>query len=487
MTRTVPIEGSTLGRSVAIRFARGTFDVLSSHLRQDPHREQFAFCLFSRDKTSDGTTLIVRDLLLPEEGDLAEQSGGGVSPSKTFQATAYLLAEQSRLGIMDVHTHLSRGVPRFSGTDHTESAKNARYISERFDYPITHVMVVFDRSAKAHDAVIYDRSLGAHREIDRIEILGRKIDILPTRRDEGSRDQDDPRYSRQTMIPGWDQQTISRQRIAVVGAGGNGAHVLQALVSIGAGTEGWIAGIDPDLIEHSNLPRIPYAQPGDVGQPKVTIAARYAGQKNPEVRFYPYPCSVTERAAINQIKASSVIIGAGDGDGLRKVCSELSVRYLIPYIDLGCDIQVDGTSVEAGGQVRVSVPGSNACLVCSGGYDPAVAAIELMDDKAAAVHAARGYVRGGRQEATPSVANLNATIAQLGITAFLALVHGERFGSWDYAYYNQLTAETLTAVTARRDDCPLCGPAGVMALGDDQPCRQDAAPTARQEALRDGV
>lgn len=120
----------------------------------------------------------------------------------------------------------------------------------------------------------------------------------------------------------------------------------------------------------------------------------------------------------------------------------------------------------AGGQVRVVLPGRNACLVCCRGFDPATAAAELMDDQRKATHAAHGYVIGSRQEATPSVANLNATIAQLGVAAFLALVHGERFGQWDYAHFNQLTAETLVAATQANEACPLCGPQGVLAAGD---------------------
>ena len=70
-----------------------------------------------------------------------------------------------------------------------------------------------------------------------------------------------PAHLRAARFPGWNQAAISRQRIVVVGAGGKGAQLIQTLVSIGAGTQGWIASVDPDVVEESNLPRIPYAVP----------------------------------------------------------------------------------------------------------------------------------------------------------------------------------------------------------------------------------
>ncbi len=98
-----------------------------------------------------------------------------------------------------------------------------------------------------------------------------------------------------------------------------------------------------------------------------------------------------------------------------------------------------------------------------------------MDDSRKVEHAAQGYVQGHRADATPSVVNLNATTAQLGMAAFLALVHGEEFGRWDYAHYDQLTAETLVARTTRRDDCPLCGVHGLLAEGDVLPTEESGA------------
>jgi molybdopterin/thiamine biosynthesis adenylyltransferase len=457
----------TLGKSVGLRFNRPTYDALRQDFAKDQVNEQFAFGLFSQAKTADGTILIVNNIILADKHDLSEQSGGGVAPTKAFQATAYMIAQQKNLGILDMHTHPFSKNPHFSSIDHAESEKNARYICNTFPSPITHAMVVFNSTATTHDAAVYDRSINSYRSIDYIEILGRKIEINRTGEAETTCSGNDLRYSRQAMIPGWDQRTLSRLKIAVVGLGGNGAQIIETLVSIGVGSDGWIAAIDPDVIEASNLPRIPYAFPENIGSPKSTVATQYAGRKNPAVKFFPYPCSVTEKIVIDRIKGASVIISAPDGDGVRKVCNELAVRYRIPLIDLGCDIQTDDEKILAGGQVRIVLPGDNACLVCCGGYDPAVAALELMDDARAAVHASQGYVVGHRDNPTPSISNLNAVTSQLGINALLGLVHGKNFGKWDYVHYDQLTAQTLTANTNPLDSCPLCSREGFIGTGDE--------------------
>lgn len=465
MNRLKNITGSVLGRSVRIRITRPVFNLLAEHLSQD-HQEQFAYGLYSQARTPDGTILIVQDLMIPDKEDLSQQGAAGVIPHKNFQSLVYFLAQQRNCGVLDIHTHPFQPVPHFSGIDEVESLANAKDLCRLLDSAAPHLMLVFGKGINYHDAVVYDRSLNGYRSVDSIDILGRGTDIRLIGSDKPGLVPENSPYSRQNLIPGWNQIAIARQRIAIIGAGGNGAQILQTLVSIGTGVEGWVTVIDPDTIETSNLPRIPYAGIHDVGQPKVTVAAQYAHLKNPQVKFFPYPCSVTEKAAQDRIKGATLIIGAGDRDSARKVCNELAVQYCIPYIDLGCDIHTEEDTFEAAGQIRIILPGQNACMVCQGGFDASVAALELMDDVSALQHAAAGYGQG--QQAAPSIANLNASTAQMGVTAFLSLVLGSAFGTWDYLHYAMTTGQTMTASTQQHEKCPLCCREGLLAKGDTQ-------------------
>jgi molybdopterin/thiamine biosynthesis adenylyltransferase len=469
MNRLIDPKSSALGRSVILRIDRSSFDLLKKHLQQDSTQEQCAYALFSQARTADGTVLIVRDLFLPEPDDLSVQNAVRVAPTRHFQATVYLIAQAGNLGILDFHTHTTSGAVAFSGIDETHAQESADYLCEKFAPPITQAMVVFNQDLTAHDAVVFDRSLSDFRQIEALEITGRGSDIRLTDRSGESPETIDPQYDRQIRIPGWNQTQIARHRIAIVGAGGNGAQLFQSLVALGGGTEGWIALIDPDRIENSNLPRIPYAEACHVGSPKVTVAAAYASRKNPHTRIFPYPCSVTDKAVQDRIKGATVLFGAGDHDGVRKVCNELAVRYNIPYIDLGCDIQLSGEETLAGGQVRVIIPGTNACLVCCQGFDASQAATELMNEANAFDHMAQGYVRGSSADPVPSVTNLNGMTAQYALNAFLALIHGAPFGAWDILHFDWLSGKTLVAQSTPRESCPLCGTNGQLNLGDQEP------------------
>lgn len=320
-----------------------------------------------------------------------------------------------------------------------------------------------------------------------MEYLGRPSETLLI--DEARRSPEfitDELYDRQMKIPGWNQAELARQRIGIIGLGGNGAQVFQTLIGMGAGRDGWLSLVDDDIVEPSNLPRIPYATAEHQGMMKVTVATQWAGRKAPSTPVVPFPCSVTEAAAQDRLAASTVLIGGVDNDGGRLILNELAVRYGIPLVDLGCDIQVEEDRVSAGGQVRVVLPGQNACLVCCHGFDPSAAANDLADDAEKALRVRQGYIQGASADATPSVANLNAVIAQIGIAQFLALVNGGQFADWDFAHLDQLNLATTVAHTTRRDDCPCCGRAGFLGRGYsvEETIESDDSTIGRLEAIQ---
>jgi molybdopterin/thiamine biosynthesis adenylyltransferase len=460
---------STYGREVTLRIAGSCAKALLEHMRQDPHREQMAFGLAHEARTADGTAFILCDAFLPSREDLAEQSSVSVAPTKAFQDMVYACAYQAGATIVEFHTHPGSSTPTFSSVDEFHSLQNAAYIVNKLK--TTLLMIVGNNHFGTFDGVVYDANLQSFQPVDRIEVLGRpsKIWIVgesPTDKDDAGTNSDSP-FQRQMIVPRWNQQNLKRQRIGIGGAGGTGSQLFQSLVGIGAGEEGWIAIADDQCIETSNLSRIPYANRHHVGTPKVSVAVQYAAQKDPSLPVFPYPCSGQESAVLKRFAGATVLFGCGDNEGLRKTLAELSTRYGIPYIDLGCDIQIDGDRLIAGGQVRVHLPGQNACPVCCGGYDPVQASLDLLDDATRAERATGGYVRGGSDGSeTPSIASLNSMTAQIAVAQLLALVNGEEFGRWDYLHFDQLTGRSITASTKRREDCPLCGAGGVLGMGD---------------------
>lgn len=202
-----------------------------------------------------------------------------------------------------------------------------------------------------------------------------------------------------------------------------------------------------------------------MGTPKATAAAQLVGRKAPGTPVFALPCKVTDPLAVEHLKGCHVVFGCGDNDGVRQVLNDLAVRCLVPLIDLGCDVQVDEDGFQAGGQARVVIAGDMSCLVCGRGFDPAQAALDLMSDEERAVRANHGYFIGADAEAAPSIGNLNAVTAQLGVSALLSLALGSTYGDWSYVHFDQLTAQTVAAGSRPGPGCPVCGPSALLSEG----------------------
>jgi molybdopterin/thiamine biosynthesis adenylyltransferase len=275
-------------------------------------------------------------------------------------------------------------------------------------------------------------------------------------------------YSRHKIIPGWKQGLLENLRIFLCGLGGNGALVFDSLLALGIGSAGgWIRACDPDILEESNLPRIPYAYPWHVGLPKAVVAAEHARRKNLKLNTQCYGMALEDKQMIESIKQANLIIGAIDNDGARMTLNGLAARYGIPYIDLGTEIIPGDNRYEAIGQIRCFIPGKTGCLVCTGAIDPSNAALDSMSEEDRDDYQRAGYIRGEKETPTPSVLHLNGVVSHLAISQFLKMIFDDNFESSDYIHYDRQKSMLLAASSLRDDQCPVCGINGYIAQGDE--------------------
>jgi molybdopterin-synthase adenylyltransferase len=252
------------------------------------------------------------------------------------------------------------------------------------------------------------------------------------------------RFARQILMFGEaGQERIESQRVGIVGLGGLGSQVVQALVLAGVRH---FAVIDDDRIEETNLNRVVGAFPPDIGRLKVDVAKEHVLRINPEADVDSIPKHLRTEEAFDHLLECSVIFGCVDRDGPRLVLTELAAAYEIPLIDLATEIfpEQNDQPFDFGGRVVLAKP-REYCLFCADQIDTELAKEELETAEARALRRAHGYGLGENLPA-PAVVALNGVIANLGVMEFLVMVTGIR------APERRLTYKGMRGVVTGSDD-----------------------------------
>ncbi|HZI57217.1 MAG TPA: ThiF family adenylyltransferase [Verrucomicrobiae bacterium] len=170
------------------------------------------------------------------------------------------------------------------------------------------------------------------------------------------------RLDRQSFLGVHSADVFDQCFAATVGLGGGGSHINQQLVHLGVGNLGIF---DPDKVEETNLNRLVGATEEDVaqGRSKVFAAERLIWAVNPWAHVIRFKDKWQHHA--DELRSCDVIFGCVDSISEREQLETLARRHLIPYIDIGMDVNAVEGSFSIGGQIAVSMPGG-ACLRCLG-------------------------------------------------------------------------------------------------------------------------
>ena len=161
------------------------------------------------------------------------------------------------------------------------------------------------------------------------------------------------RYSRQRLIPAWDQEKVSKSKILVAGAGALGNEVLKNLALLGAGH---ILIVDFDRVEISNLSRSVLFREEDLGLPKASTAARALKRLNPDIRVEAIDGDLESDLGLGEIRDHDMILGCLDSIYARWVLNRACQKAGRPWINAGINASV--------GEVAMYLPGNNACFEC---------------------------------------------------------------------------------------------------------------------------
>lgn len=259
------------------------------------------------------------------------------------------------------------------------------------------------------------------------------------------------RFSRNELLFGREgQKRIEATRVAIVGAGGLGAHVVQQLAYLGVKT---LSIIDGDKVSLSNLNRLVGATEHDVGTTKVRVLERLIKAVRPEARVVVVNESFITEEGFSALKGSDFIFGCVDKDGARLVLTEFAAAYSKPYLDVATDAGNDGQSW--GGRMVFMLP-DGSCLYCRRELAQEEVRRDLFTPGELRVEERiYGVSREALGNTGPSVVSLNGILASVAVTEFMALVTGLRKPR-TYLQYHGVFGILTTPSDPPMDDCYYC-------------------------------
>jgi len=257
------------------------------------------------------------------------------------------------------------------------------------------------------------------------------------------------------------QERLCTLRIGIVGLGGTGSIVLEEMAHLGV-LDFFL--IDPDVVETTNLNRLVGASQIDVGNPKVEVAASHASRINSNIRVETRQASALLASVVEELADTDFVFCCTDSQGSRAVLNQFAYQYLVPIIDMGVAIVANGGRIShIAGRTQMMAPGLG-CSLCGSLLDPEAVRVDLLTDFE---RAADPYIVGVHEPA-PAVISINATMASMAVTMFLASTVGVPSHA-RLLNYDGVTGATRSAAITPHPTCIVCSHFGALGRANEWP------------------
>lgn len=479
------MDSQSIATPARLRIRASDWRRLSDHLFPGDGDEHGAVLLCGVRRASGRNTLIVREVVTATDGeDYVPGVRGYRHLTGEFVTHQIRRARDLGLAYLAVHNHGGENVVDFSGPDMASHDRAYPTLLKVLGNPVGGVVCA--RNALAGD-VWYPS--GERGQIGEAIIVGdRRIRLTPGihRATTPVR----PAYHRQALLYGDTGQAIlADTTVAVVGCGGVGMLITQAVARLGVGR---IIVVDPDRVSVTNLPRLPEATRWDAmeffdrtsrpawirrwarrrARLKVEVARRLVHRANRAADVIAIAGDIGRDDVAQRILDADFIFLAADTMIARDVVNQIANQYLIPTLQVGSKVTVDpatGSVVDAFAVVR-HVGFTSGCLRCNGLIDLARLGEEALGDPAQVQR--QRYVDDPDVTA-PSVITLNALGIGFAVNDFM--LHTVGLGGAEPAHRvlrNRPLSERQQHVTVIEPDesisCPVCSRSdhSTFAVGD---------------------
>ena len=426
-------------------------------------REAAAYMLCGLQKTSRQLRLLSRSVVMPEDDCFVRRSAGAIELKKGLDNFLLERAFNERLVLVQVHTHLHDGPTSFSPVDdHYERGRAVALGNAGMPYLAS---CVFDRAALHGTGRLWHATNGGCTSSE----LRIACDVAETLEGATLR-RSDVRFDRQVRAFGEPfQALLDCVRIGVVGVGGLGGTIVEGLARLGVRR---FVLVDPDMVEATNLNRLPGATPHDAvhGSLKTDVAARnIAAMHGPRSRIRTYPVALPDKTAMRSLANCDVLVAATDNHASRLCVMELAAAYLRPVVNAGVGLVArDGVVQSIDIRAAAAPSGGPWCLACGGHIDAFEASREQMDAEHREMLRVRGYLRDTPAPAVYWV-NLRAASEALRLVhGVLMPYHASQKDPYEDVFGDLVNLDTLRITHPEyTDGCAVCGGEGLRGLGDE--------------------
>ena len=437
-----------------VKFKNHLLQDLKSFLLQDNYeRHAFLFCNLSISTNS--IIFLVDKIITINDKDI-DHSAIHVRIKKELADNIFIDFTNSDYdGFISCHSHpFENADVWFSSVDD----KNDKYLFSYFyDEIIKYknksemLTMVFGQNTIASRA--YNLNDKTFEEIDNIVSMEYPIKYFaPTNNKKKSFFNNNELFNRQVLAFGEEGQgLLSSLKVTLVGAGGTGSILSEALIRLGVKE---LIIIDHDKLEFSNLNRWQGGKQEDVEKYKVDIIKDNLSKINNTIKITTFCKTIYNNDVVDYIKDSDVIIGAIDNNQARYFLNRFSSAYLIPYLDCSTIITADKGKIKDL-KIRnvIIIPSVSQCMDCKSlCYDISKLSYALSHNDTKEEAKKRKYIRTEDDIKSPSVYPINMLSVSNLLLEFMNVFMGYKDSLHQYTVINYIDLEKIGS----KDDIKLC-------------------------------
>lgn len=349
----------------------------AGHLIRDDGQEDLCFALWHPSRGQERQTAVIRELVLPEEGDRIVHGNASFLPRYFERAVGAAMADGAGLAFM--HSHPSSGWQGMSDDDVAAELGHAAAAQGATALPLVGLTLGSDGAWSARVWAKEGPRTYERRWCRATRVVGERLAVTFAE-ELAPRPAFRPELRR--TISAWGAQTqaqLARLRVGVVGAGSVGSIVAEALARMGFTH---LRLLDFDAVELHNLDRLLHAtrRDAELKRAKVKVLARAlrrSATAHP-FRVDALEYSVVEETGFRAALDCDVLFSCVDRPWPRSVLNFMAYAHLIPVVDGGLRIETKPGNTglrSATWRAHVAAP-TRRCLECLGQYDPGLVSAE---------------------------------------------------------------------------------------------------------------